>query len=56
MAEELGHQGQVDGCWQDNDEYAGACSCRPRKNQVEMIYEWDKPFIVDSSKPEKTFG
>ena len=23
---------------------------------VEMLYEWDKPFILDSSKAEKTFG
>jgi nucleoside-diphosphate-sugar epimerase len=26
------------------------------KESVEMMYEFDKPFIVDSSKFEKTFG
>jgi hypothetical protein len=26
------------------------------KETVEMMYEFDKPFIVDSSKFEKTFG
>ncbi len=28
----------------------------PAKELVEMIYEFDQPFIVDSSKFEKTFG
>jgi nucleoside-diphosphate-sugar epimerase len=26
------------------------------KESVEMMYEFDKPFVVDSSKFEKTFG
>ena len=26
------------------------------KESVEMMYEFDKPFIVDSSKFEQTFG
>lgn len=28
----------------------------PAKEMVEMLYEFEKPFIVDSSKFEKTFG
>ncbi len=26
------------------------------RESVEMLYEWDKPFIMDSSKAEKAFG
>lgn len=26
------------------------------RESVEMLYEWDKPFIMDSSKSEKAFG
>ncbi len=26
------------------------------RESVEMLYEWDKPFIMDSSKAQKTFG
>jgi len=26
------------------------------KETVEMMYEFDKPFIIDSSKFERTFG
>lgn len=26
------------------------------RETVEMMYEWDKPFIIDASKSEKTFG
>ena len=26
------------------------------RESVEMLYEWDKPFIMDSSKAEKSFG
>ena len=26
------------------------------RESVEMLYEWEKPFIMDSSKAEKTFG
>jgi nucleoside-diphosphate-sugar epimerase len=26
------------------------------RESVEMLYEWDKPFIVDTSKAEKAFG
>ena len=26
------------------------------KETVEMMYEFDKPFVIDSSKFEKTFG
>jgi nucleoside-diphosphate-sugar epimerase len=24
--------------------------------EVEMMYEWDKPFIMDSRKAQKAFG
>lgn len=26
------------------------------RETIEMMYEWEKPFIIDSSKAEKTFG
>ena len=26
------------------------------RESVEMLYEWNKPFIMDSSKAEKAFG
>ena len=26
------------------------------RESVEMLYEWDKPFIMESSKAEKAFG
>jgi len=26
------------------------------RESVEMLYEWEKPFIMDSSKAEKAFG
>jgi nucleoside-diphosphate-sugar epimerase len=55
MEEELGHKVRVMAAGKMMLSMLGLFMPTLRES-VEMLYEWDKPFIMDSSKAEKAFG
>jgi nucleoside-diphosphate-sugar epimerase len=55
MEEELGHKVKVLAAGKMMLSFIGLFNPTVRES-VEMLYEWDKPFIMDSSKAEKVFG
>lgn len=55
MEEELGHKVKFMAAGKLMLSMLGLIMPTLRKS-VEMLYEWDKPFIMDSSKAEKAFG
>ncbi len=55
MEEELGHKARVMAAGKMMLSMLGLFMPTLRES-VEMLYEWDKPFIMDSSKAEKAFG
>ena len=55
MEEELGHKVKFMAAGKMMLSMLGLFAPTLRES-VEMLYEWEKPFIMDSSKAEKTFG
>jgi nucleoside-diphosphate-sugar epimerase len=55
MEEELGHKVKVMAAGKVMLSMLGLFMPTLRES-VEMLYEWDKPFIMDSSKTQKVFG
>lgn len=55
MEAELGHKVKVMAAGKTMMSLLGLFNPMMRET-VEMMYEWDKPFIVDSSKAQKAFG
>ena len=55
MEEELGHKIKIMAAGKMMLSMLGLFMPTLRES-VEMLYEWDKPFIMDSSKAQKTFG
>jgi nucleoside-diphosphate-sugar epimerase len=55
MEEELGHKVKFMAAGKMMTSFLGLFIPAMRES-VEMLYEWDKPFIMDSSKAQKAFG
>jgi nucleoside-diphosphate-sugar epimerase len=55
MEAELGHKVKVMAAGVNMMRFLGIFNPMMRET-VEMMYEWNKPFVVDSSKAEKAFG
>ncbi len=55
MDEELGHKVKFMAAGKMMTSFLGLFIPAMRES-VEMLYEWDKPFIMDSSKAQKAFG
>jgi nucleoside-diphosphate-sugar epimerase len=55
MEEELGHKVKFMAAGKLMMSLLGLFAPTLRES-VEMLYEWDKPFIMDSSKAQKAFG